>query len=118
MKKPIVVIESPYAGDTEKNLKYLRACMRDCFNRGEIPLASHALYTQPGVLDDGKQGERQLGIKAGFRVAELCAKKTVVYADLGVSSGMFVGIDEAVYRCRDVEFRWLPAEVMKEVEDA
>lgn len=40
----LVVIESPYAGDVERNLRYVRAAMRDCLLRGEAPFASHALY--------------------------------------------------------------------------
>ena len=48
----LVLLESPYAGDIEANLSYARACMRDCFERGEAPFASHLLYTQMGVLDD------------------------------------------------------------------
>ena len=50
MKK--VIIESPFAGDTETNIKYARECLRDSIFRGEAPLASHVLYTQDGVLDD------------------------------------------------------------------
>ena len=43
MKK--VIVESPYAGDIDKNVRYVRACMRDCLLKGESPYASHALYT-------------------------------------------------------------------------
>jgi len=37
----LVVIESPYAGDIEANVKYARECMSDCLKRGEAPIASH-----------------------------------------------------------------------------
>lgn len=40
----LVVVESPYAGDVERNLRYLRAAMADCLARGEAPFASHGLY--------------------------------------------------------------------------
>lgn len=90
----IVIIESPFAGDVERNLRYLRACMRDCLKRGEAPYASHALYTQPGVLDDGKPDERKLGIEAGFEF-RAHADATVVYTDLGISTGMQYGIEAA-----------------------
>jgi hypothetical protein len=83
----LVVIESPYAGDVEKNLRYVRACMKDCLYRGEAPYASHALYTQLGVLDDQVPDQRRRGIEAGFawrNVAEL----VVFYEDLGWSRGM------------------------------
>ena len=54
-----VIIESPYAGDVERNVRYARAAMADCLKRGEAPFASHLLYTQEGVLDDDIPGERQ-----------------------------------------------------------
>lgn len=83
----LVIVESPYAGDVERNIRYARACLADCLARGESPLASHLLYTQPGVLDDTKPEERAKGIAAGF--AWRCmAEATVFYVDLGMSRGM------------------------------
>lgn len=61
-----VIIESPYAGDVELNAQYARECLRDSLTRGEAPIASHLLYTQPGVLDDAVPRERALGIEAGL----------------------------------------------------
>lgn len=104
-----VVIESPYAGDIEKNLRYLRACMRDCLLRGEAPYASHALYTQPGVLRDEVPEERQHGIEAGFAFRPLM-KKTVVYEDLGYSRGMKYGIQHAQEIDHPIEYRRLGGE--------
>jgi hypothetical protein len=60
----LVALETPYAGDIEKNLRYARKCMHDCFKRGEAAYASHLLYTQPGVLDDNIPEERRLGMEA------------------------------------------------------
>jgi hypothetical protein len=82
-----VVIESPYAGDIEKNVDYARKCMRDSLKREECPIASHLLYTQKGILDDSNPIERELGIKAGFKWGYL-AEKIAVYQDLGISIGM------------------------------
>lgn len=101
-----VIIESPYAGDVEENLRYLRACMRDSLLRGESPYASHALYTQPGVLDDHDLAERSIGIEAGFKWRS-AADKTVVYVDLGISQGMQLGIDHAANLGQVVEYRTL-----------
>lgn len=86
----LVVIESPYAGDTveiEENIKYARECVKDCLNRGEAPIASHLLYTQPGILDDGVAEERKLGIDAGLCWAEK-AEYAVFYVDKGLSKGV------------------------------
>src|SRR5512147_3137934 len=103
--KRIVILESPYAGNVERNLRYLRAGMRDAFLRGELPLASHALYTQPGVLDDTVPKERELGIAAGFKLAEVLhfaaqflhpchalPTARVFLNDYGVSRGMNAGL--------------------------
>lgn len=106
-----VIVESPYAGDVERNLRYLRACMADCFARGEIPFASHALYTQPGVLRDEVPEEREKGINAGFRVAEALAARGAIracYMDLGWSRGMDAGCVHAATIEQPVESRTLP----------
>ncbi len=93
-----VIVESPYAAPTpegiERNVAYLRACLRDCLLRGEAPFASHAIYTQPGVLRDEVPAERDHGIHAGFEWRE-AAQATVVYTDLGMSRGMEYGIKAA-----------------------
>lgn len=101
-----VIIESPYAGDVDANLAYLRAAMHDCLARGEAPFASHGLYTQAGVLDDGIACEREMGIAAGFAWRDV-ADLTVVYTDLGMSRGMRAGVDDAHRKGRPVEFRTL-----------
>jgi hypothetical protein len=102
-----VIIESPYAGDIEANLTYLRACMRDCLVRGEAPFASHALYTQPGVLDDTNPHERAKGIEAGFAWRPF-VRMTVVYTDRGITEGMRRGIEHAkTMTWHHVEYREL-----------
>ncbi len=100
----LVIIESPYAGDVEANLEYARRCVRDSLARGEAPIASHLLYTQPGILNDDVPIERQQGIDAGLawrRVAEA----SVVYTDRGVSAGMQYGIRAAEAADIPIEYR-------------
>lgn len=103
----LVVVESPYAGNVERNLRYARACMADCLRRGEAPIASHLLYTQEGILDDTIPAERALGIEAGFAWAEH-ADASLFYIDLGLSLGMRAAIDRAHSRGQIVELRQLP----------
>jgi hypothetical protein len=100
----LVVVESPYAGNIALNEEYARAALADCLHRGEAPYASHLLYTQPGVLDDTDPDERKLGMEAGFAWGDL-AEATVVYVDLGMSSGMRAGIARAEAADRLVELR-------------
>lgn len=99
-----VIIESPYAGDIQRNLSYARRCMHDSLSRGEAPLASHLLYTQPGILRDDVQEERDWGIWAGL-VWAMQADATVVYTDLGISGGMKLGIENAERSGRPIEYR-------------
>lgn len=89
-----VILESPFAGDVDTNVKYARRCISDCLKRGEAPFASHLLYTQEGVLDDDIPEERELGIQAGFEWRDT-ADYTVVYIDYGISKGMLYGIKDA-----------------------
>jgi len=103
----LVIIESPYAGDVERNTAYARAAMKDCLERGEAPLASHLLYTQ--VLDDDVPAERAMGIEAGLAWGSL-AWVSVIYVDLGITSGMKYGIERAKREGRTVEYRCLGGE--------
>lgn len=109
-----VLLESPFAGkggtDSERrrseanNIRYARTCLHDCFQRGEAPFASHLLYTQEGVLDDGVAEERRLGIEAGLIWGQE-AEKSVFYLDRGYSSGMNHGLLDALVKGRPFEFR-------------
>ena len=111
----LVIVESPYAGDIEKNLAYARECLHECLRRGEAPFASHLLYTQAGVLDDDIPAQRKLGIEAGLAWGEK-AEATIVYIDYGISLGMKLGIEEAERAGRAVEYRTLYAPVYEDKE--
>jgi len=104
----LVILESPYAGDVNANVEFARACVRDSLSRGEAPIASHLLYTQPGILRDEIAEERQWGIDAGLAWANAAAA-TVVYQDRGISLGMKYGIKNAMLAGRPVEYRCLNA---------
>lgn len=101
-----VIVESPFAGDVEANLTYARACLRDCLMRGEAPFASHALYTQTGILDDDIEVERIHGINAGHAWMH-GAHAVVVYQDRGISKGMEQGINSARINGLPIEYRTL-----------
>ncbi len=109
----LVIIESPYAGgnpiEIEANVEFARACVRDSLQRGEAPIASHLLYTQPGILRDEVPEERQWGIEAGLAWRKV-AEATVVYGDKGVSAGMAYGIEAAWKAGIPIEYRTLDEE--------
>lgn len=100
----LVIIESPFAGNVVENTEYARRCVRDSLSRGEAPIASHLLYTQPGILDDDVPSERQWGIDAGL-AWRVVAEASVVYTDRGISRGMEYGIAAAEKTGKPVEYR-------------
>ncbi|MGY4541225.1 hypothetical protein ACVWY0_001134 [Arthrobacter sp. UYNi723] len=106
----LVILESPYAGPTPEaiasNEEYARRAVKDALQRGEAPLASHLLYTQPGILDDTVPEERKTGIDAGHAWLG-SADQMVVYADLGISPGMHIGIERAKKLSVPVSYRYL-----------
>ena len=79
------VIESPYAGDVDANMAYLRECTQWCLARGLTPYASHKMLTD--ALDDNDPAERALGISAGLAWAPR-ADWRVFFVDRGWSRGM------------------------------
>ena len=99
-----VILESPFSGDVVSNIAYARVCVRDALLRGEAPLASHLLYTQPSILDDSERNERAHGINAGHAWLHL-ADAVVVYTDRGISGGMHAGIRLAEFNNIPVEYR-------------
>ncbi len=99
-----VILESPYAGEIEENVRYARECVRDSLLRGEAPIASHLLYTQDGILRDEVPEERKHGIDAGLAWKEV-ADLHVFYIDKGISSGMIYGMEYATKNKIPVEMR-------------
>jgi len=100
----LVILESPFAGDIERNVEYARMCVKDSLMHGEAPIASHLLYTQPGILDDSVEEDRALGIDAGLAWREV-AEGAVVYWDYGITEGMVTGVMAMWRRNKPVEYR-------------
>jgi hypothetical protein len=100
----LVIIESPYAGDLERNLTYAFRAMLHSMSRGEAPFASHLQYTL--FLDDKDPIERKLGIECGHAWMEQ-ADLVVVYQDLGISPGMEIGIKRALNLGIPIEYRFI-----------
>lgn len=96
----LVIVESPYSGDIERNTYYALAACSDCIRRNETPFASHLFY--PQFLDEDDEGERACGINCGLewgRAAHRAAHTfgesiplftflVVFYVDYGWSKGM------------------------------
>lgn len=107
----LVVVESPLKGivpasipswlapfiervERERNRHYAFACIRRELENGRAPYASHALFDQPGLLDDASPGEREMGIQAG-QDWSAAGDYRLVFQDRGTSTGMQYGIMRA-----------------------
>lgn len=92
----LVILESPYRARTKdeewRYREYARLALRDCYERGESPTASHLLG--PLVLDDADPFERGLGIEAGYEWMK-AAECAVFYVDYGMSPGMVLAEENA-----------------------
>lgn len=102
----LVIIESPYSGDIEANVAYARRALADSIARGEAPLASHLLYTQPGILVDNVKWERHVGMLMGWEWTRH-ADRVALYMDRGLTPGMIQGLRVALELRRPYCFRWL-----------
>lgn len=98
------VVESPYAGDIKSNLKYLKGLLLWCAKFGYAPWASHAVYTQKGVLIDEIPEERTAGIEAGLLVASF-AQYTILGTEKGISRGMQYGVANAQRAGRQIIYK-------------
>lgn len=99
-----VIIESPYSGDITLNKEYAIRAMRHSISLGEVPFASHLLYTQ--VLDDTIAEQRIQGMNLGFAWLKK-VDHVAVYCDRGLSPGMIQGIHRAVLHEKPIHARWL-----------
>ena len=70
--RPIVYICSPYAGETESNIKAAQKYSRFAVNKGYIPIAPHLLF--PQFMNDTDPTERKLGLFFGNALMSKCSE--------------------------------------------
>ena len=92
--RPIVYICSPYAGDTESNIKAAQKYSRFAVNKGYIPIAPHLLF--PQFLNDADPAERKLGLFFGNALMSKCSE-VWVFGER-ISAGMEAEIKRACWK--------------------
>ena len=108
-REKLIYIASPYAGDIETNvvaarrysrfavekgyipIAFAKKACRYAIHQGHTPIAVHLLY--PQMLDDAEPTEREIGLRLGHRVLEVCDELWLCGGR--VSSGMAREIEEA-----------------------
>ena len=81
---PLVYICSPFAGDTEYNIKRAHGYCRFAVSQGYIPLAPHLHY--PQFMDDSDEESREMGLSFALILLAKC-DAVWVFGDT-VSAGM------------------------------
>ena len=89
--RPLVFICSPYAGDTERNVRRAQGYCRFAVLQNCIPIAPHLLFPQFMEEDDPEQ--RRLGIFFGLVLQKKCREVWVFGRN--ISRGMAVEIEKA-----------------------
>lgn len=90
-REKLIYIASPYAGDIEANTAFAKKACRYAIHQGHTPIAVHLLY--PQMLDDAEPTEREIGLRLGHRVLEVCDE--LWCCGDRISSGMAREIEEA-----------------------
>ena len=92
--RPIVYICSPYAGDTENNVKSAQRYSRFTVDNGYIPIAPHLLF--PQFLNDANPTDRKLGLFFGNALMSKCSEVWVFGHT--ISPGMEAEIKQARWK--------------------
>ena len=89
--KPLVYIASPYAGDTETNVRRAQGYCRFAVTKNCIPIAPHLHY--PQFMDDSDKEQRELGLFFALVLLGKC-DELWIFGDR-VSNGMSQEIRKA-----------------------
>lgn len=92
--RPKVYICSPFAGDTEINVKKARRYCAFAVAQGYIPYAGHLFF--PQFMSDNDPAQRELGLFMGMVYLDSC-KECWVFGDT-ISNGMIAEIERAKKR--------------------
>ena len=92
--KPLVYIASPYAGDTETNVRRAQGYCRFAVTKNCIPIAPHLHY--PQFMDDSDKEQRELGLFFALVLLGKC-DELWIFGDR-VSNGMSKEIKKAEKR--------------------
>lgn len=87
----VILVESPYAGDIQRNSEYARRAMLHVIEQGHTPIVPHLLY--PQVLDDSDPLQRERALEMCAELREQ-AEEVWFFIDYGMSSGMLRARDE------------------------
>lgn len=108
----IILVESPYSGDIQRNSEYARRAMLHVIEQGHTPIVPHLLY--PQVLDDSDPEQRETALQMCAELRRV-AHEVWFFVDYGSSSGMERAMWEMVKDFNNPNRMW-PSAGSKNVE--
>lgn len=87
----MIFVSSPFAGETEKNIRLAKQACRYVIEKGNAVFCPHLLY--PQLLNDDKLEERRRGMEMAKQLLNAC-DELWVFGDR-ISSGMHEEIEHA-----------------------
>lgn len=87
-----IFVCSPYRGDVDRNINYVKNICRYIIFHGHAPFAPHLHYTR--FLNEDLEYERTAGILCGLEFLK-CCDELWYFDKYGVTEGMKIEIEEA-----------------------
>ncbi len=89
--RPLVFISSPFAGDTERNIRKAQGYCRFAVTMKSIPIAPHLLF--PQFMDDSDTSQRDLALFMGTVLMSKCLEMWVFGRN--ITNRMAIQLDKA-----------------------
>lgn len=109
VRRPLVYVCSPYAGDIENNKKNACKFGRFTYKQNGIPLIPHLMY--PQFMDDTNEWEREMAIHFNYVLLGKCNELWVFGGVISKGMAREIGIATK----RRMKIKWFNAR-LKEVE--
>lgn len=109
VRRPLVYVCSPYAGDIENNIKNACKFGRFTYKQNGIPVIPHLMY--PQFMDDTNELEREIAIHFNYVLLGKCNELWVFGGVISKGMAREIGIATK----RRMKIKWFNAR-LKEVE--
>ncbi len=98
--RPLVFISSPFAGDTERNIRKAQGYCRFAVTMKSIPIAPHLLF--PQFMDDSDTSQRDLALFMGTVLMSKCLEMWVFGRN--ITKGMAIELEKAKRRSMRIRY--------------
>ena len=105
VRRPLVYVCSPYAGDIENNIANACEYGRFTYKQDAIPLVPHLMY--PQFMDDAKEDEREMAMHFNYVLLGKCSELWVFGGVISKGMAREIGIASK----RRMKIKWFNAKL-------